>query len=483
MPIVIGADIGTTTITALAVDAGSGELLAGCTSQNDAEITAPEAKERGRSEWSPERIAQRVTETIRTVARQVQARQGELAGLALAGQQHGVLLLDDAGRPVTPFINWQDRRADDILPATGRTYAGEAATLAGPDAPLRTGCVLAPGFLGTTLFWMIRSDALPAEARTACFITDYVAALLAGGRPVTDPTNAASSGLLDVRTRRWDPAVLHALGVPSSLLPDVRETGSALGTLSAEGAASLGLPAGLPLFVGIGDNQASFLGSMADRRGAALINVGTGAQVAAFVDDFAYAPPAETRPFPGSGYLLVHAGLSGGRSWALLEQFFREVGAQLLGVEVEQSLYSRMAQLALDAPRGACGMQCDPTFAGSRADPDHRASWTGLSADNFTPALFIRSLLEGMARGFHESCMAIEAAGAGKFRRLVGAGNGVRKNTLLARIIEEEFGFRLAMPRHKEESAYGAALVAAVGAGLFPDLPSACRLIRYDTEE
>ena len=97
-----------------------------------------------------------------------------------------------------------------------------------------------------------------------------------------------------------------------------------------------------------------------------------------------------------------------------------------------------------------------------------RASWAGASAENFTPAHLTRSLLEGLARAFRTGYDAISRVGAGGRRQLVGSGNGLRENAVLARCVADEFGMPLRVPSHREEAAYGAALLAAVGAGCSP---------------
>src|SRR5262249_2276049 len=204
------------------------------------------------------------------------------------------------------------------------------------------------------------------------------------------------------------------------LFPEVRPSGKRLGGLAPEPARTIGLPAGLPVFVGIGDNQASFLGSVAKRDETVLVNVGTGGQVAGFVERFVYDPALETRPFPGGGFLLVCAGLSGGRAYALLERFFQRVGADVLGQPSAPPLHAAMNRLAGRVPPGADGLHCEPFFSGTRADPALRANWTGLSAENFTPGHLTRSLLEGMARAFRQGYEAVSRNAPRPRTRLVG---------------------------------------------------------------
>jgi sugar (pentulose or hexulose) kinase len=451
MAIVLGIDLGTSKITALALDTASGDVLASTSMPTAPETTAAADREHGFHEWDACAIAGVACRCLREVSAQLAGR--EFAGLGITGQQHGVVLVDAALTPLTPFINWQDKRAASLLP--------EALDRAGQDAPLRTGCRLAAGYMGLTLFWMKRQGLLPADG-TACFLMDYFAALLTGHPPLTDPTCAASSGLLDVSRGIWDAELLAALELPASLFPPVRTSGEVIGGLTQPMAQATGLPAGLPICIGIGDNQASFVGSVGKPAGAVLVNVGTGGQVAAFSDRFIVDPLLETRPFPRGGFLLVSAGLSGGAAYAVLERFFRQAGADLFHVDAGDSLYVHLNRLAEGAPLGAGGIICEPFFSGTRAHPEWRASWSGISVENFTPACVTRALLEGMARAFRTG---YERMGKGA-TRLVGAGNGLRENPLLARIVSDAFRLPLSFPRHRDEAACGAALVAAAGLGL-----------------
>lgn len=510
MPITLGLDIGTTTISAVAVDLGTGQVQATVTLANDAECTSAEDRGRGRSEWDAGRMAEAAVATVRECVGRLGEgttgglesprhrgicglesplhaadsggtephRHAEVVGIGVTGQQHGVVLVDAGLRPVSPFINWQDRRGEEQVPGECCSYSERAAELAGPDAARTSGCTLSTGYMGTTLFWLRATGELP-EGATACYAADYVASALTGCDPVTDPTNGASSGLFDLRARTWDDTIVARLGLPRAMLPEVREAGELLGGLSAEAANATGLPAGLPVFVGLGDNQASFLGSVADLRETVLVNVGTGAQVGCFAEMPHHAPPLETRPFARGGYLLVHNILSGGRSYALLHRFFAQVASELLGVEAPDDLYERMNGLAAGAPAGSDGLLCEPYFAGSREDPDRRACLLNASDLNFTPQHLTRSLLEGLARSLLEGCDLLQGATGQPRSRLVGAGNGLRRNAVLSHIVAEAFGMPLRVPTHREEAAYGAALVAGVGAGVFADIEAAAQVVRY----
>jgi sugar (pentulose or hexulose) kinase len=238
------------------------------------------------------------------------------------------------------------------------------------------------------------------------------------------------------------------------------------------------LPSGIAVCVGLGDNQASFFGSVSDPDNAILVNVGTGGQVAAYSRQFLYAAGLETRPFPG-GYLLVSAGLCGGRAYALLERFFRQLAEFRGEGGPAKEVFEMMNRLAADIPRGANGLRCLPLFTGTRQNPQLRGSFTGISAENFTPAHMTRALLEGMVDVFAEGRREIEAALGKQRSQLVGAGNALRENSVLIEILSEKFGVPLEVPVHREEAAFGAALLAAVGLGVLPDRGSAQKLIRH----
>jgi sugar (pentulose or hexulose) kinase len=477
MPLALGLDLGTTTITALAVDTVTGEQAGCVTAANRAETTSSADRARGRCEWDASAIVRTAVDCLRDLAARLGPR-NDLSGLCLTGQQHGVVLVDRAVKPAGPLINWQDRRSEERCAATGKSWVESARQRTGASAPRIAGCQLANGFMGVTLFRLTEEEMLPANV-TACFIVDFATALLTGQSPVTDPTLAASAGLLDVRAGNWCRDLIDCLGLPNKLFPPVRPSGERRGGLVEAVAKETGLPVGLPVFVGIGDNQASFLGSVAQPEETTLVNVGTGGQVAVFAPNFVYDSALETRPFLGGGFLLVSAGLSGGAAYALLEQFFLAVRRDVYGLAPGASAFDAMNHLAGKVPTGADGLRCEPFFTGTRLQPELRASWTGMTAANFTPGHMARALLEGMARTFASSHQVIRNLHGEPARQLVGAGNGIRANPLLGRIIAEAFALPLLVPLHREEAATGAARLAAVGAGVFLDLAASGRIIRH----
>lgn len=477
MPLLIGIDLGTTKTTAIAVATATGRIEAASTAATSGNITGSRDRERGRSEWDARLLLDAGVACLRQLVERLGDRKREIAGIGITGQQHGMVVVDESRRPLTPFINWQDQRGHEPDEATGQTAVQSARHRIGDAAIKRTGCRINSGFLGLSLFWMRQHQQLPAES-TACFLMDLFAAELTGGRVTTEPTCAGSGGVFDVTRRQWDEESIRALELPLSLFPEVREAVQPAGRLNAGMAERTGLPEGLPVSPGIGDHQASFLGSVNDRQETVLINVGTGAQVAVFTESLRFEPPIELRPFPVAGNLLSNVGLTGGWQFQMVEQFFRRVGVELFGVESDAPLFARLTELAAQAEPESSGLLCVPTFSGTRSNPDQRGSLTGISTTNLTPACVVRSVIEGMARNYRDAWEQILAVAPRRQTRLAGAGNGLRENRVLTESVRRCFGLEPHAAEHREEAAFGAALIGGLCAGVFSSLDEASRLIR-----
>ena len=472
----LGLDVGTTTLTALVLDVDAGEVMAVRTVPNTCEVTSENDRARGRSEWDAAGMAG----LAREVAAAAIAAGGVVDGIGVTGQMHGTVLLSGEGAPLGPFVGWQDQRGNETMEGGTDTYVGRMQTLAGEAGALHRGCRPAAGYLGTMLFWMATNGLLPEEPFVASFMPDLIAASLTDTRPVTDATNAAGSGFFDTVDRAWRQDLIGALGLSPDVLPEVRTSCERAGRLSGGAARATGLPEGTPVAVACGDNQASFAGSVANYEETLLINVGTGGQVSARVPRPTPTEELEARPHMDGGYLLVGAGLVGGRSYAWLRDLFREVGEAFFGGSGDEDLYETMNRLAAAVPAGADGLRCEPLLTGTRKEPDRRGLWEGVGTSNFTPGHMARALMEGLVAQFRRLYGEMNVLGAGGRTRLVGAGNGIRKNALLREILSDSFKMPMAVPAHAEEAAYGAALAAAVSEGAITSLEEGGALIRYE---
>lgn len=494
MPLLAGIDLGTTKTTCIAIDADSGELVAKATTPSSGRLASSDDVP-GRSEWDADALIDCARQCLRDLTAKLGERAREVAGLGVTGQQHGAVVVDSQRRPLTPFINWQDQRGNEVFVGAGddvRTWLDvarfqfaelddEGNVLPENEFIKRTGCRLNTGFMATTLFWLTENRHLPAEECTACFLADLFVASLTDSEIVTEPTNAGGSGVFNVALRQFDSDAIRRLMLRPSLFPRVQEADQPVGTLTKYQAEVFTLPDAMPVFPAIGDHQASFLGSVANRHESVLLNVGTGAQVAVFTEGTDFQAPIELRPFPISGNLLSNVGLPGGWSFQVVANLLRGIGCSIFEQTSEEFPYAKMTELAASASPGSGGLEFVPTFSGTRSNPRQTGSLVGMTPDNLTPENFVRSVLEGMARGFREAYdQIVEVTGLRK-STLVGAGNGLRENAVLADQVASEFGLTAKLGRHQEEAARGAALIAAVGTGICNDLDEAGRkLIQYD---
>ena len=473
----LGLDIGTTTITAVVVNVETGQVITVQSAANDAEVTSVSDKRMGRSEWH----VQQMMQVVFGVIKQAVDVSGGVDGVGVTGQMHGMLVVDAKGEPVGSFIGWQDRRGMDEMP-NGETYVAHMRHISEDLGAYALGCRPHPGYLGTTLFWLAQQNKLP-DGSLASFLPDYVVAQLTETRPITDATNAAGSGLFDAVNRVWHDPLLHPLNLSLDTLPDVHNSGTRAGTVTQTVADQTGLKMGTPVCVASGDNQASFLGSVGDLDNSVLVNVGTGGQVSVHAGEAKPTPELEARPFVDGGFLLVGAGLVGGRSYAWLRDFFREIGKAFYGGTGDEDLYEAMNRLAIDVASGSDGLICEPLFTGTRREPNRRGVWTGVGTANFSPGHMARALLEGLTEQFVRLYGEMDQMGVGGRTKLIGAGNGIRKNALLRSILEEQFGMTMQVPIHTEEAAFGAALMGAVSAGVFEDVRGVGQLIQYRTDD
>ena len=448
MSTLIGLDIGTTSISAVAVEASSGVLLRAVTVPNGSVLFSPDGVSRLQD---PARIA----ETALGLKESLAAEFSPVAAIGVTGQMHGILYLDRAGQAVSPLYTWQDGRGN--LPYAGSTYAAKLSA--------QSGYPLASGFGLVTHFINREQGLVPAEAVTFCTIQDYIAMLLTGRKtPLLHASNGASFGCYDLAAQAFDRSAMEKAGLDGSLLPAV----------TAE-TAVIGQDGDVPVAAAIGDNQASVLGSLREN-GDILVNIGTGSQVSAVVSAPFSFPAGAVRPYVDGRFLLADSPLCGGRAYALLHRFFARCVERFGGDG--RDIYDVMNNMAAEQSENHA-LVVDPRFCGTRNDPALRGTVSSISEDNFTPEQLTRGVLWGMVDELHELYrqMPLSAPAAA----LVGSGNGVRKNPVLRQYLEEQFGLKLKLPAHREEAAFGAAVFAAAAAGVYQNIPAAqAAMIHYE---
>lgn len=445
----LGLDMGTTTISAVVLDPARGEAIESRTLTAGADIPSPHP-------WERTQDVELLEERALKLANDLLAVHPGIAAIGLTGQMHGILYLDGAGMPCSPLYTWQDGRAG----------------LGGAESPCErlraaTGYPLAPGYGVATHYALLEQNQVPPGAERICTVMDYLAFALSGRRNLRiHGTNAASMGCFDLLSGDFDREALRNAGIDPDILPPVTGDCGVMGERD-----------GIPVAVAIGDNQASFLGSVAEPHGMALANFGTGSQISLLAERGAKPshPGVEVRPCFGDGVLLSGSALSGGRAYALLEGFFRTY-ATACGLP-DGERYEVLNRLALTALREEDPMAVETTFSGTRWAPGKRGAVTNIAPHNFTPGGLAAGVLRGMGEELRAMFRSMPGAGV---TRLIASGNAVRKNPALRLALEQVFEMPVSIPVHREEAAYGAAMFAAAAAGFgeLEDLSRRC--VRYE---
>lgn len=431
----IGLDIGTTSISATVINEESHSQVESFTIPYHYPVACRE------QDFSQQDASLILAESYSLLDR-ILAKYPAIQVIGLTGQMHGILYVDQDGLAVSPLMNWQDKRAERIWDGQ-QTYCGRIQEL--------TGEKIAAGYGLATHFYNIQNGLVPQEAHSFCSIMDYVGMQLTGRKsPLMHISVAASFGLFDHIGKSFKTPVLAALGMTDLLLPEITEDFCLCGHYK-----------GIPVAVAIGDNQASFLGSMKDIEGSVLINIGTGSQISA-VTTRATAPEAlEIRPLVKNRNIICGSALCGGASYALLETFFRTYAAASGTSAISQ--YDTMNQLAYETYHARkTPLAVNTYFRGQRHNPASTGSILGITTENFTPGQLILGFLYGMCRELYD--LLKEELPAKK--TIVASGNAIQRIAVLKHILEEMFGLPVLISGASEEAALGAALFGAASAGI-----------------
>ena len=434
-----GIDIGTTTISGVVLEKGENgqaKILEAKTVENGCFV------ETG-NDWERIQYAKEIVEKAVNLLDYFLEKYPDVERIGLTGQMHGIVYVDKEGNCVSPLYTWQDARGSicdgDQIPLTEE---------------IRERCKThaASGYGLVTHIYNIRHNLVPDSALSFCTIMDYFGMQLTGRKKaMVHASNGASFGFFNVQKNAFMTEELYKMGVEEQWLPQVCTGIEALGSYRER-----------IVTTAIGDNQASFLGAAGNENNTLLVNMGTGGQISVLSDQFFTAEGIEARPFLHGTYLLAGASLCGGKAYALLEKFFREFVKEATGQE--KPLYKTLEKLAGDGKASCTGrenrqkLQIETTFDGTRVHPEQTGSITNLSTDNFTPAEFVYGTLEGMSRELYQMYQTIQNGTGMQIKRMIGSGNGLRKNPVLCEIVEEMFGAKLALAECEEEAATGAAL-------------------------
>jgi xylulokinase len=406
------------------------------------------------------------------------AAPGRIEGIGLTGQMHGAVFLDGDGRVIRPALLWNDQRTGaECMELEDRVSVGRLRAIAGNPA--------LTGFQAPKVLWL-RHQEPEAYARVRALLLpkDFVRFRLTGGL-ATDASDAAGTLLLDLAARDWSAEILAALDIPRECLPRVYEGPEVTGRVSAEGARASGLPEGLPVIAGGGDNAAAAVGCGVIRPGTGLVSLGTSGVVFVPTDELRIDPSGALHAFchavPGRYHLMGVMLSAGGALRWFRDAIAPERAAQARAQGGEP--YDVMLAEAEAVAPGAEGLVFLPYLAGERTphiDPDARGAWLGLSLAHGRAHL-VRALLEGVAFGLRDGLALMRDLGVSpEVMRAVGGGT---RSRLWREILAAVLDVRLQRLAAEDGPAMGAALLALVGAGVHADVESAVAAVVHPQGE
>jgi sugar (pentulose or hexulose) kinase len=366
--------------------------------------------------------AEEIIEQVSLLLDQLLASAGNCEGLVLCGQMHGMVLLGEDGSPLSDFISWQDERSRAPSAPGGVSYYELLGARLGSTLRQAVGNEVRPGLPVAALFAMKAMGLLPSVPFRACSLVDFISSRLCGSRPVTDPTNAAAHGCMDVRRQVWHSETLEAAGLQASDFPEIVSPGTRVGSLPARWG-------GIPCYVGIGDQQAALLGASLHDEELSL-NIATGSQVSILTNE-----PApgnfQLRPFFEGKYLRTVTHIPAGRSLNTLIRLIMGIhdSCDLTAPDV----WSRVDE-AVESVHES-DLLIDLSFFASATGK--QGSITNIRDDNFTIGHLFRASVESMAANYLH--FAKQVCPTEQWRSLLFSGGLVRKVRSLARAIERRF--------------------------------------------
>ncbi|HKW11242.1 MAG TPA: xylulokinase [Gemmatimonadaceae bacterium] len=454
----LGLDVGTSGVKAVLV-AMDGEVVASATSPLTLSTPRPGWAEQDPDAWWKASVA-----SIRAVVER--SPESRVASVGIAGQMHSSVFLDREGKVIRPALLWCD----------GRTTAEcrEIEHRVGGEQRLRD-LAANPALEGFTLpkvLWL-RNNEPEAFARltTVLLAKDYIRYRLTGELG-TEPSDASATLMYDTARLRWSSDILRAVGLSESIVPRVGGSSEIMGCVTADASRASALPAGTPVVGGGADNACGAAGVGVIAPGDAVASWGTSGTLLAPLAEPRVDPGLRAHTFchvvPNVWYLMGVVLTAGGAFAWYRDQFARDLAGS---ADVNQLLNDEAARI----PRGADGLTFLPYLQGERTPHRNaaaRGAFLGLSLAH-SRAHLTRAVLEGVSFAMRDSLSIVESLGL-RPEALLLTGGGAR-SAFVRRLQAEVFGIPVTTVNREEGPAYGAALLAAVGTGAFPDLGAAAR--------
>ena len=394
-------------------------------------------------------------------------RSEEITCVGFSGQMHGAVMLDANGEVVRPALIWCDQRTQKQSLELSEKFSTEKLIQLTCNPPLTN-------FTLTKLLWVRENEPqLWARVRYAMLPKDYVRFRLTGDRAI-DQADASGTLLLDVAKRTWSREVLSGTGIDESFLPKLYESPEVCGKLNQAGASVTGLKVGTPVVAGAGDQAAGAVGMGIVRAGVVSATIGTSGVVFAATDRPALDPRGRLHTFchaiPGRWHVMGVTQAAG-----LSLRWFRDTfGLARNAAPGDRDPYEFLSEEAAAAPPGAEGLLWAPYLMGERTphlDPKARGALVGITPSHHRGHI-IRAILEGVAFSLKDSFSIFEEMKVPVTRIRLGGGGA--RSGLWRQIQADVYAHEVEIVEAEEGAAYGAAILAAVGARHFASVDEAC---------
>lgn len=448
----LGIDIGTSGSRAVVIDE-NGKIITSANAQHE-DFASPQI---GWAEQNPDDWWRACKEVIARVLQTVKA--GEIGGISFSGQMHGSVFLDESDKVIRPALLWCDQRTEK--------QCQEITEKIGKERLIELVCNPAvTGFTFPKLLWLRENEPENwAKVKTVLLPKDYIRLKLSGDK-ASDVADSSGTLLFDVQNRKWSNEMLSVFEIDKKILPKVYESIEITGTVSESTANETGLKAGTPIIAGAGDNAAGAIGMGIVGVGKVSATIGTSGVIFAVSD----APRLDLQ---GRIHTLCHAipnrwhntgvTLAAGLSF----KWFRENFG-------DGKSYDELVNEAAKIPSGSDGLIWLPYLMGERTphlDPNARAAFVGITASHTKPH-FTRAVLEGVAFSLRDSLEIFQKIGVEISSIRLGGGGA--KSPLWRQIQADVYQKPVEIIEADEGAAFGAALLAGVGAGAWKTVDEAC---------
>ncbi|MGN0562965.1 MAG: xylulokinase [Candidatus Fimenecus sp.] len=472
MRYVIGIDLGTSATKAVLFDE-TGVKIASASAEYP--MVQPQ---NGWAEQDPEDWWNAAVTVIGEMLTKSGVSPAEIVSLGISGQMHGLVMLDENCQVIRPCILWCDQRTkkecEQLTEIVGREKLVQITA-----NPALT------GFTASKLLWVKNNEPQNFEkCRHILLPKDYLRYRLTG-EFASEMSDASGTQLLDVPNRKWSKEMIEAVGVPMSAMPKLYESPEITGYISETAAKITGLSTKTAVVGGAGDNAAAAVGTGVVENGKAFTTIGTSGVVYVHTDKPKLDTQGRIHTFccavPGAWHVMgVTQGAGLSLQW-FKNQFCNE---EILKAKAEnRSVYALLDETAESIPVGAENLFYLPYLMGERTphlDPDCRGVFFGISAKH-TRAHFIRAVMEGVSYSLYDCLCVIHETGINPNTMLLTGGGG--SSAFWRQMLCDLFGLPVQTASSSEGAALGAAVLAAVGAGIYSDVSSACKtMVKYNPE-